>query len=145
MVCQYMPKRFSWILWAVLPILVMACILSGKDFREKDKLVGTFSTGSGISSDELYVVFFSGNKFLIYRQSSDILNGTFNIKAVEGNLVAEMISDGESAYVAIYDKRDSLVLVGVNEPVRVYELTKLSDVPIVIGHQFDYSNNFKAT
>ena len=145
MVCQYMPKRFSWILWAVLPILVMACILSGKDFREKDKLVGTFSTGSGISSDELYAVFFSGNKFLIYRQSSDILNGTFNIKAVEGNLVAEMISDGESAYVAIYDKRDSLILIRVNEPVRVYELTKLSDVPIVIGHQFDYSDNFKAT
>ena len=84
MVCQYMPKRFSWILWAVLPILVMACILSGKDLREKDKLVGTFSTGSGISSDELYVVFFSGNKFLIYRQSSDILNGISILKQLKG-------------------------------------------------------------
>lgn len=104
----------------------------------REEILGTFLTGNGVSPDDLYVSFFPDNGFLIYKQDKDITNGVYTIRKFDGNIVAEMTSNEEYTYIAIYDKRDSLLLVRLS-PFYIYEFSKISKVPMIIGHQSNYS------
>lgn len=137
-----MQKRINRILAVLLLTLLTCVIIFFWSFHASRKgIVGTFSTGNGFSSDDFYISFFKKNSFLIYRQDVDIINGVYNIEEFDGNIIARMTSNEEDEYIAICNRRDSILLVRT-EPFDVYELSKISDVPMIIGHEPDYSKTF---
>lgn len=136
-----MQKWFSWKLGVLLLTLLVTVILLWSFHANRKEIVGTFSTGNGVSSDNLYISFFPKSEFLIYRQDMDILNGIYSIEELDGNVIARMTSNEKDKYIAIYNKRNSILFVRTN-PFDIYELAKISDVPMIIGHKPDYSKTF---
>lgn len=130
-----MQKKYSWIVFGGLLLIAVSILCWVHTSREE--ILGTFLAGNGVSSDDLYISFFPDNGFLIYKQSKDITNGVYSIKEFDGNIVAEMTSNEEYTYIAIYNRRDSLLLVHLS-PFCIYEFSKISKVPMIIGHQSNY-------
>lgn len=131
-----MSKRSNWMLRIVLLLVLLATMILVCICANRKEITGTFSTGNGISGDDLYIAFFPGprNEFLIYRQDADILNGTYSMEELGGNVIAKMVSSEGQIYLAIYDRRNSLRFVKT-DPLDISDLAKISDTPMIIGHR----------
>ena len=79
--------------------------------------------------------------FLIYRQDEDIQNGSYSCVDLDGNVVVKLISSGEPQYVAVFNKQNSILLIDTNT-YNIFELSRISRTPMIVGHKPDYSKIF---
>ena len=136
-----MRRRFNWIyIGLALLLLVAVCFLWDMHVNKKE-ITGTFSTGKDLCGSGLYISFFPRGEYLIYRQDEDIQNGSYSCVDLDGNVVVKLISSGEPQYVAVFNKKNSILLIDTNT-YNIFELSRISRTPMIVGHKPDYSKIF---
>lgn len=60
---------------------------------------------------------------------------------LDGNVVVKLISSGEPQYVAVFNKQNSILLIDTNT-YNIFELSRISRTPMIVGHKPDYSKIF---
>lgn len=133
-----MQKRFNWIP-GIFFLILLAVFVVIYTFRVGEiKVVGTYSSGIAATNNDVYIAFFRNGEFLIYNQETNILTGDYIVEDVGENIIARMMSNGNAVYVSVFNKPQSILLIRTS-PVAIYELEKISDTPMLIGHSFDAS------
>ena len=136
-----MQRRCNWIyIGLALLLLVAVCFLWDMHVNKKE-ITGTFSTGKDLCGSGLYISFFPRGEYLIYRQDEDIQNGSSSCVDLDGNVVVKLISSGEPQYVAVFNKQNSILLIDTNT-YNIFELSRISRTPMIVGHKPDYSKIF---